>query len=68
MSDLNEKSFIENYKILQCSVDELKNQEEADLDKIIPIIDEGLNAYKNCKSRIDKVKEMLNEKFNDLDS
>lgn len=57
----NSKSFSENYQKLKEIADALRSQTEPDIDAIIPMIETATQAYKQCKLRIEAVKEALKE-------
>ncbi len=56
-------SFRENYAILKEIADQLRNQQEPDIDSLVPMVDNALNAYKNCIARLDEVDKMLKERL-----
>ena len=60
-----ELSFKEGFDILQKNADLLESQEQPDIDNLMKIIEESMNAYKACKSRVDAVQQALNETFKD---
>jgi exodeoxyribonuclease VII small subunit len=57
------ESFNENYAILKGVADTLRNQQTPDIDELIPQVDKGMTAYKNCVSRLDQVSAMLEERL-----
>ncbi|UOG19817.1 exodeoxyribonuclease VII small subunit [Acinetobacter sp. PK01] len=60
-----ELSFKEGFDILQKNSELLESQEQPDIDNLMKIVEESMNAYKACKSRVDAVQQALNETFKD---
>ena len=58
-------SFKENYATLKQIAETLRNQQEPDIDALIPMVDQAMAAYKHCKNRIDAVKKAFSEKMPD---
>ncbi|MCW8039350.1 MULTISPECIES: exodeoxyribonuclease VII small subunit [Acinetobacter] len=56
-------SFKESYDILKKNAELLENQQEPDIDNLMKIVEESMQAYKACKSRVDAVQAALNETF-----
>ena len=56
-------SFKQGYEILKCNAELLELQEEPDIDNLMKLVDESMNAFKACKSRVDAVQQALNETF-----
>ena len=56
-------SFKEGYDILKKNAELLENQQEPDIDNLMKIVEESMQAYKACKSRVDAVQAALNEAF-----
>ena len=57
-------NYLENYQILEDIAKSLESQEVADVDKILPQIDQASKAYAVCMDRINAVKEALKAKEN----
>ena len=53
------ESFREAYGVLQRHAQTLRNQDEPNIDDLLTIVTESVNAYKVCKQRIDAVEEAL---------
>ena len=53
------ESFREAYGVLQRHAQTLRNQDEPNIDDLLTIVTESVNAYKLCKQRIDAVEEAL---------
>ncbi len=56
-------SFKEGYDILKKNAELLENQQEPDIDNLMKIVEESMQTYKACKSRVDAVQAALNETF-----
>ena len=57
------KTFKQNYDTLKRVSESIKNQNEPDIDAIVPLVDEALLAYSACKERLSMVKQALGEKL-----
>ena len=53
------ESFREAYGVLQRHARTLRNQDEPNIDDLLTIVTESVNAYKVCKQRIDAVEAAL---------
>jgi len=53
------ESFREAYGVLQHHAQTLRNQDEPNIDDLLTIVTESVNAYKVCKQRIDAVEAAL---------
>lgn len=58
------QSFKEAYHILKSHADRLEHGEDIDIDNLIDIVDESIQAYKYCHARIDAVELALNQTLN----
>jgi len=59
-NEINETdSYMYNYELLQESARILSDQATVDVDKIIPTVEAGLQAYKVCMARIEKAEKVL---------
>ncbi|MHA3061602.1 exodeoxyribonuclease VII small subunit [Acinetobacter sp. ANC 4636] len=58
-----ELSFKEGYDILKRNAELLESQEEPDIDNLMKIVEESMDAYKACKSRVEAVQQALDETF-----
>ncbi len=59
--------FNENFRILKENVEKLRNQDQMDIDALVPLVEQSTAAYKICKERIDAVKKALAQHLSDLD-
>lgn len=60
---LETSGYLANYAVLQETAKALREQKEADLDELIPMVDKALSAYKGCRDRIEAVRKMLDERL-----
>ncbi|WP_407501880.1 exodeoxyribonuclease VII small subunit [Acinetobacter baumannii] len=58
-----ELTFKEGHDILKRNAELLESQESPDIDNLMKIVEESINAYKACKSRIEAVQQALDETF-----
>lgn len=59
----NALTFKEGYEILKRNAELLEDQQEPDIDNLMKLVEESMQAYKACKSRVDAVQAALNETF-----
>ena len=55
------KTFKEAYGVLQQHAQTLRNQQEPNIDDLLSIVTESVDAYKVCKERIDAVEKALSD-------
>ena len=58
------ESFNENYKVLKDIAEQLRQQaqeEDPDIDGLVPKVEAASRAYKICMQRLDAVKKALEE-------
>ncbi len=60
-----EISFKDGYDILKRNAALLESQDEPDIDNLMKIVEESMQAYKACKSRIEAVQTALDDTFKD---
>ncbi|WP_278484554.1 exodeoxyribonuclease VII small subunit [Achromobacter insolitus] len=58
---MKQKTFREAYDVLQRHAETLRNQDEPNIDDLLAIVNESVDAYKVCKQRIDAVEKALEE-------
>lgn len=58
-------SFKQGYDVLKKNAALLEDQQEPDIDNLMKIVEESMNAYKACKTRVDAVQAALSETFKD---
>ncbi len=58
---MSEKNFKQAYCVLQKHAETLRNQQEPNIDDLLTIVTESVDAYKVCKERIDAVEKALEQ-------
>lgn len=58
---MSEKTFKEAWTVLQRHAQTLRNQSEPNIDDLLKIVTESVEAYKVCQSRVTAVENALNE-------
>lgn len=53
------ESYMTHYRTLQKTVKEMREMSEPDVDKLIPLVQAGTEAYQGCKARIEQVEQAL---------
>jgi exodeoxyribonuclease VII small subunit len=61
------KTFKEAYGVLSRHAQTLRNQQEPNIDDLLTIVTESVEAYKVCKQRIDAVEAALGKALGDPD-
>lgn len=61
------ETFTENYQVLLDTVNKLRSSELTDVDNLINYVEKASVAYKNCKSRIQAVKELIEGHKNQIE-
>ena len=59
----NTLTFKEGYEILKRNAELLEDQQEPDIDNLMKLVEESMQAYKACKTRVDAVQAALNNAF-----
>jgi len=60
---MSAQSFKEAYSTLQKHAETLRNQQEPNIDDLLTIVRESVDAYKVCKERIDAVENAMEKAF-----
>jgi exodeoxyribonuclease VII small subunit len=58
-------TFKEAYGVLQHHAETLREQQEPNIDDLLRIVTESVNAYQVCKERIDAVEKALEKALSD---
>ena len=58
---MSEKNFKQAYGVLQKHAETLRNLQEPNIDDLLTIVTESVDAYKVCKERIDAVEKALEQ-------
>lgn len=58
-------TFRQAYGVLQEHAQTLREQQEPNIDDLLSIVTESVNAYKVCKERIEAVERALEKALND---
>lgn len=61
---MTERSFRDAYRVLQQHAETLRDQAEPNIDDLLTIVTESVEAYKVCKERIDAVETALKAALN----
>jgi exodeoxyribonuclease VII small subunit len=59
------KTFKEAYGVLQRHAQTLRDQQEPNIDDLLTIVTQSVDAYKLCKERIDAVEKALEKALGD---
>ena len=58
-SDLNPESFDKAYAVLKKNADFLSSQQEPGIDRLLPLVEESMQAYAICKTRLAAIQQAL---------
>lgn len=62
---MSNHTFKEAYNVLQRHAQTLRDQEEPNIDELLNIVTESVDAYKTCQSRIIAVEAALEKALSD---
>lgn len=60
------KNFRDAYQVLQGHAETLREETEPNIDDLLNIVQESVEAYKVCKERIDAVEKALQQTLTDV--
>jgi exodeoxyribonuclease VII small subunit len=60
---LDPQSFNAAYAVLKNNAALLSNQQEPDIDQLLPLVEESLKAYNICKMRLEAVRQALEQQI-----
>lgn len=66
MLRIEAKTFRQAYAVLQGHAETLRQQTEPNIDDLLEIVVESVEAYKVCKERIDAVEKALQQALTDV--
>jgi len=58
------ETFKENYATLERIANRLAQDDDIDIDELVPLVDQASRAYQQCKARLDAVEKALQERLN----
>lgn len=58
---MSDRSFKDAYGVLQRHAEALRNQREPNIDELLGIVNESIEAYKVCRTRIEAVEKALEQ-------
>jgi len=58
---MTDRSFKDAYGVLQRHAETLRNQREPNIDELLGIVNESIEAYKVCRTRIEAVEQALEQ-------
>ena len=65
---MSKTTFKQAYGVLQTHAETLRNQREPNIDDLLTIVTESVEAYKVCKIRIAAVEQALEQALNSVES
>ncbi|MFZ1829026.1 MAG: exodeoxyribonuclease VII small subunit [Candidatus Competibacteraceae bacterium] len=60
---LDPNSFNAAYEVLKNNAVLLSRQEEPDIDRLLPLVEESIKAYNICKTRLEAVQQALEQQI-----
>ncbi len=60
---LDPTSFNAAYEVLRRNAELLRDQEELDIDRLVPLVEQSMQAYRLCRSRLDAVRLALESRL-----
>lgn len=62
------KNFKDAYMILQQHATTLRNQQEPNIDELLTLVSESVEAYNLCKKRLDAVEQAMQASFKGIEA
>jgi exodeoxyribonuclease VII small subunit len=63
LESLDPASFNAAYEVLRRNAELLRDQEELDIDRLVPLVEQSMQAYRICRSRLDAVRLALESRL-----
>ena len=63
LESLDPASFNAAYEVLRRNAEMLRDQEELDIDRLVPLVEQSMQAYRICRSRLDAVRLALESRL-----
>lgn len=60
---LDPSSFNAAYEVLRRNAELLRDQEDLDIDRLVPLVEQSMQAYRICRSRLDAVRAALESRL-----
>lgn len=60
-------TFRQAYEVLQRHAESLRNQDEPNIDDLLTLVEESVQAYKTCQKQIAAVEQALQKALTDMD-
>lgn len=57
------ETFKQHYDNLRRIAEQMRSQQEPNIDELIPLCDSAIKSHAVCKTRLDAIKKMLDERF-----
>lgn len=69
MSDTNQaQTYNDAYQQLRAGVDQLRRTDIANMDDLVPLVEQTTAAYQVCKKRLDAVEKLVQGTLSQADS
>lgn len=62
-ANLDPNSFDQAYAVLKRNADYLSQQQEPSIDQLLPLVEESLQAYTVCKTRLAAIQQALEQQW-----
>lgn len=62
----NQARFAEAYQTLKNNAELLESSQDIDLDELMNVVEQSIDAYKICQARIDAIEQSLKISFETL--